>query len=83
MGDIEKMKLVILAPIIVALALITPTLAFAHTAAYWSGFNQEKRDLQNGGPEPPTDMCQSADFAGKDLDNCIAGANDAINGISP
>jgi len=55
-----------------------------HTAAYLAGFNQEKGDIQqNGGPETPVDMCQSMDFAGKDLTHGIVGANDAINGVRP
>jgi ATP-dependent Lon protease len=29
------------------------------------------------------DMCQSMDFAGKDLTHGIVGANDAINGVRP
>jgi hypothetical protein len=77
-----NLKIVILAPIIVILALAstTPTLAFAHTAAYNAGFNQEKRDLANGGSENAEDLCSSLDYTGTDFDHCVTGANDAING---
>jgi hypothetical protein len=49
-------KLVLAVPIFLVAAIavvITPTLAFAHTSAYWTGYNQGKLDRQNGTNEPP------------------------------
>jgi hypothetical protein len=60
------------------------TAAFAHTSAYWIGFNQGKLDRKIGIPETPVDMCQSSDVAGgKDLEHCIIGYLDGLNGRSP
>jgi hypothetical protein len=54
-----------------------------HTAAYWTGYNQGKLDRQNGTPETPLDMCQSADLTGMNADHCVAGYNDGYNVITP
>ncbi len=60
------------------------TAAFAHTSAYWTGFNQGVLDRAHNAPETPVDMCQSSDIAGgKDLQHCIIGYLDGLNGRSP
>jgi hypothetical protein len=69
---------------IIATVVITPSIAWGHTAAYWEGYNQGKRDREvNHVYEPPADMCASADLTGKDADHCIAGYNDGWNGVQP
>src|SRR5437899_10254295 len=73
------MKLVILDPIIEVLALITPTLAFAHTADYSNGYNVGKQDSRGGAYEPG-DAC---DVAGvQNIDHCIAGYHDGFYGAN-
>jgi hypothetical protein len=75
--------LIVLTLVLVGINCTTAS-AFAHTSAYWTGFNQGKLDRKIGIPETQVDMCQSSDLAGgKDLEHCVIGYLDGLNGRAP
>ena len=69
------MKLVIFAPIIATLALLTPTLAFADTADYWYGYRIGQEDSR----ARVYDIGSSCDSVPNgDWSHCAAGYHDGF-----